>query len=221
MHFSNKEPFPLAIQVFRKERLNGRYGATAFVISNTLSSAPFLGLNCIIPGAILYYMTGLRQGIDNFIYFVAVLWACTMLVEGLMMIVAAIVPDFLLGVVIGAGIQALLMLGGGFFRLPNDLPKFVWKYPIYFISYYKYGIQGLYKNELLGLAFEDQPNSNGVIPGGDNILKNYLQVEMGYSKWVDLAIMCAMVIIYRAIFLAMVKLTEMRGPIIKCERMKV
>ncbi|KAK8448481.1 hypothetical protein SEVIR_7G018200v4 [Setaria viridis] len=210
-----------SIQVFRKERLNGRYGATAFVISNTLSSAPFLGLNCIIPGAIIYYMTGLRRGIDHFIYFVVVLWASTMLVEGLMMIVAAIVPDFLLGIVIGSGIQALLLLGCGFFRLPNDLPKLVWKYPMYFISYHKYGIQGLYKNEFQGLTFEDQLNRNGVLSGGDNILKNYLQVEIGYSKWVDLAIMCAMVIIYRAMFLATIKLTEIRGPIIKCGRMKV
>ncbi|TKW03352.1 hypothetical protein SEVIR_7G018200v4 [Setaria viridis] len=170
------------MKVFRKERLNGRYGATAFVISNTLSSAPFLGLNCIIP---------------------------------------AIVPDFLLGIVIGSGIQALLLLGCGFFRLPNDLPKLVWKYPMYFISYHKYGIQGLYKNEFQGLTFEDQLNRNGVLSGGDNILKNYLQVEIGYSKWVDLAIMCAMVIIYRAMFLATIKLTEIRGPIIKCGRMKV
>ncbi|OEL29288.1 ABC transporter G family member 11 [Dichanthelium oligosanthes] len=209
------------MKVFRKERLNGRYGATAFVISNTLSSAPFLGLNCIIPGAIVYYMTGLQRGIDHFIYFVAVLWACTLLVEGLMMIVAAIVPDFLLGVVIGSGIQGLLLLNCGFFRLPDDLPKPVWKYPMYFISYHKYGIQGLYKNEFHGLAFEDQQNRSGYLTGGDHILKNNLQVEMGYSKWVDLAILCAMVIIYRATFLAMIKLTEMNGPIIKCGRMKV
>ncbi|CAO2034104.1 unnamed protein product [Urochloa humidicola] len=208
------------MKVFRKERLNGRYGAPAFVISNTLSSAPFLGLNCIIPGAIVYYMTGLRQGTDHFIYFVAVLWTSTMLVEGLMMIIAAIVPDFFLGGVIGAGIQALLFLSCGFFRLPDDLPKFFWKYPMYFISYHKYGLQGLYKNEFQGAAFEDQLHRSGFFTGGDHVLKT-LQVEMGHSKWVDLAILCTMVIIYRATFLAMIKLTEIRGPIIKCGIMKV
>ncbi|CAO2034103.1 unnamed protein product [Urochloa humidicola] len=208
------------MKVFRKERLNGRYGATAFVLSNTLSSAPFIGLKSIIPSAIIYYMAGLRRGIDYYFYFVAVLWASTMLVEGLMMIVAAIVPDFLLGIGIGAGIQALLLLGCGFFRLPDDLPKPVWKYPMYFVSYHKYGIQGLYKNEFLGLAFEDQLNRNGLFKGGDHVLKT-LQVEMGYSKWVDLAILCSMVIIYRVTFLAMIKLTERHGPIIKCRVMKV
>ncbi|CAN6275305.1 unnamed protein product [Urochloa humidicola] len=208
------------MKVFRKERLNGRYGAPAFVMSNTFSSAPFLALNCIIPGAIVYYMTGLRQGTDHFIYFVAGLWTSTMLVEGLMMIVAAIVPDFLLGGVIGSGIQALLFLSCGFFRLPDDLPKLFWKYPMYFISYHKYVIQGLFKNEFQGSAFEDQLNRKGFFTGGDHVL-NTLQVEMGHSKWVDLAILCAMVLIYRATFLAMIKLTEIRGPIINCGIIKV
>lgn len=147
------------------------------------------------------------------------------------MVVAAMVPDILLGSAIGSGIQGLLLLSCGFFRLPNDLPKPVWKYPLYFISYHKYGIQGLYKNEFLGLA-RHQQNGNGVAPddqqnrtgltmGGDHILQNILQIETGYSKWVDLAILCGMVVVCRATFLAMVKLTEMRGPIIKYGKMKL
>ena len=46
-----------------------------------------------------------------------------MLVDSLMMIVASMVPDFLMGIITGAGIQGMMMLGGGFFRLPDDLPK--------------------------------------------------------------------------------------------------
>ncbi|KAL6649543.1 hypothetical protein ACP70R_013767 [Stipagrostis hirtigluma subsp. patula] len=214
------------MKVFRKERLNGHYGATAFVISNTLSSVPFLGLLSTVPIAVVYYMTGLQRGIDHFIYFVAVQWTSAMLVEGMMMIVAAVMTDLLNSVAVGAGIQGLLMLGAGFFRLPSDLPKLVWKYPIYFISYHKYVIQGLYKNEFLGLAFKNNLSFLGlaiennlsheeVIIGGDYVLKNILQVEMGYSKWVDLAMLCAMVVIYRTIFLVMLKVTEMGRPAIK------
>uniref|UniRef100_A0A0E0Q6R9 ABC transporter domain-containing protein n=1 Tax=Oryza rufipogon TaxID=4529 RepID=A0A0E0Q6R9_ORYRU len=184
------------MKIFRKERMSGHYGATEFVISNTLSSIPYLGLISIIPGAIAYYLTGLQRGIDHFIYFAAVLWACTMLVEGLMMIVAAVVPDFLLGIITGSGVQGVLMLNAGFFRLPSDLPKPVWKYPTYFISYHKYATQGLYKNELLGLVFDDI-GGGGLTISGEYILKNYLQVELSYSKWVDLAILVAMIIIYR------------------------
>ncbi|CAN6213758.1 unnamed protein product [Urochloa humidicola] len=194
------------MKIFRKEQLNGHYDATAFVISNTLSSTPYLGIISIIPGAIAYYLTGLQRGFDHFVYFASVLWACTMLVEGLMMIVAAIVPDFLLGIITGSGMQGLLMLNAGFFRLPSDLPKPVWKYPTYYISYHKYATQGLYKNEFMGLSFEDL--GGGLTVSSEYILKTYLQVEMGYSKWVDLAILLAMVLIYRVLFLVTIKVGE-------------
>ncbi|TVU39619.1 hypothetical protein EJB05_13046, partial [Eragrostis curvula] len=203
------------MKIFRKEHLNGHYGATPFVTSNTLSSTPYLGLICIVPGAIAYYLTGLQRGIDHFVYFVVVIWACTMLVEGLMMIVAAIVPDFLLGIITGSGIQGMLMLNAGFFRLPSDLPKPIWRYPTYYISYHKYATQGLYKNEFLGLIFED-PGGGGLTISGEYILKNYLEVEMGYSKWVDLAILLAMVFIYRVLFLVIIKVAEKVKPLIKC-----
>ncbi|KAL5197860.1 hypothetical protein ABZP36_001372, partial [Zizania latifolia] len=201
------------MKVFRKERLSGHYGATEFVISNTLSSIPYLGLISIIPGAIAYYLTGLQRGIDHFVYFSAVLWACTMLVEGLMMIVAAIVPDFLLGIITGSGVQGILMLNAGFFRLPSDLPKPVWKYPTYFISYHKYATQGLYKNEFLGLVFEDL-GGGGLAINGEYILKNYLQVELSYSKWVDLGILVAMIVVYRVLFLVIIKISEIVKPMI-------
>lgn len=209
------------MKVFRKEQLNGHYGATAFVIANTVSSTLYLGIISIIPGAVCYYLTGLQRRLDHFLYFAAVLWACTMLVEGLMMIVAALVPDFLLGIITGSGIQGLLMLNAGFFRLPNDLPKPLWKYPTYYISYHKYATQGLYKNEFLGLVFDDGVLGKGLTVSGDYVLRTSLQVEMGYSKWVDLAILLAMVLIYRVLFLVTIKVGEAVKPMIKCMSIKV
>ncbi|XP_039804481.1 ABC transporter G family member 1-like isoform X3 [Panicum virgatum] len=91
--------------IFRRERLNGHYGVSEFVISNWLSATPYLILIAVVPGAIAYYLSGLKRRVDHFMYFTLVLCSCTMLVEGLMMIVAAIVPDFLMGVITGAGIQ--------------------------------------------------------------------------------------------------------------------
>jgi len=76
-----------------------------------------------------------------------------MLVESLMMIVASIVPDFLMGIITGAGIQGVMMLNRGFFRLPDDLPKPFWRYPMYYIAFHKYANQGFYKNEFEGLMF--------------------------------------------------------------------
>ena len=132
-----------------------------------------------------------------------------------MMIVASIVPDFLMGIITGAGIQGVMMLNGGFFRLPNDLPKPFWRYPMYYIAFHKYANQGFYKNEFEGLTF---PNGQGGGQGritGEEVLRNFWQVEMGYSKWVDLAILIGMVAVYRVMFLGIIKLTEKFKPMIR------
>ncbi|XP_051194625.1 ABC transporter G family member 1 [Lolium perenne] len=197
------------VKVFRRERLSGHYGVAEFVISNTLSATPYLAVITVIPGAMLYYLTGLTKGADHFVYFVINLCMCTLLVESMMMIIAVIVPDFLMGIIIGAGVQGVMMLNGGFFRLPNELPKPVWKYPCYYISFHKYAVQGFYKNEFIGQSFpSDQLIEKNVTISGIQVLQEKLQVEMGYSKWVNIAILCGMMVVYRMMFFAIVKIAE-------------
>jgi hypothetical protein len=203
------------MQIFGRERLNGHYGVSSFVIANTVSSAPYLLLISMIPGAIAYYLVGLQKSFDHFAYFALVLFTTMMLVEGLMMIVASSVPDFLMGIITGAGIQGVMMLNGGFFRLPHDLPKPVWRYPMYYIAFHKYANQGFYKNEFMGLTFPNNQAGGAATITGDEILRDYWQVEMGYSKWVDLAILFGMVILYRVLFLAIMKISEKVKPMVK------
>ncbi|GFY91397.1 white-brown complex-like protein [Actinidia rufa] len=203
------------MKIFSGERLNGHYGVGAFVVGNTISSLPYLLLISLIPGAIAYYFVGLQRGIDHFAYFALLLFACMLLVESLMMIVASVVPDFLMGIITGAGIQGVMMLNGGFFRLPNDLPKPFWRYPMYYISFHKYANQGFYKNEFEGLNFPNNQIGGPVSISGDEILRSTWQVEMGYSKWVDLAILLGMVVLYRLMFLGIIKTVEKVKPILK------
>ncbi|KAJ8477316.1 hypothetical protein OPV22_021043 [Ensete ventricosum] len=197
------------MKIFGRERLNGHYGATAFTIANTLSAAPYLALISVVPGAMAYYLVGLQQPADHFGYFALVLFTSMMVVEGLMMIVASLVPDFLMGIITGAGIQGVMMLNGGFFRLPHDLPNPVWRYPTYYIAFHRYANQGFYKNEFLGLTFPGNVAAGGPPTiTGEEILRGVWQVEVGYSKWVDLAILLAMVMLYRLMFLGVVKIAE-------------
>ncbi|WCJ18756.1 ABC transporter G family member 1 [Euphorbia peplus] len=201
------------MKVFQRERLNGHYKSAPFVISNTVSSIPFLLVISALPGAITYYLVGLQQHTTHFIYFTLTLFACMMLVESLMLIVASIVPNFLMGLTTGGGIQGLMMLSGGFFRLPNDLPRIFWKYPMYYIAFHKYAIQGLYKNEFEGLKFRSYEGGSSHVDG-EEILKNVWQVEMGYSKWIDLFILFGMVILYRLLFLVILDITEKLKPVL-------
>ncbi|XP_012480009.1 ABC transporter G family member 1 isoform X1 [Gossypium raimondii] len=203
------------MKVFERERLNGHYGVTPFVIGNTLSALPFLALVALIPGAITYFLPGLHHGYQHFLFFVIILFACMMLVESLMMIVASVVPNFLMGIIVGAGIQGIMILVGGFFRLPTDLPKPLLKYPFYHIAFHKYAYQGMFKNEFLGLTFPNVEAGNGGSPTitGEEILKQTWHFETAYSKWVDLAILFAMVVFYRVLFLIIIKTTEKVKPL--------
>jgi hypothetical protein len=202
-------------QIFGRERLNGHYGVGAYVVGNTLSSIPYLLMISLIPGAMAYYLVGLQKSLEHFVCFALILFVCMMLVESLMMIVASIVPDFLMGIITGAGIQGVMMLNGGFFRLPDDLPKPFWRYPMYYIAFHKYANQGFYKNEFEGLTFPNNLAGGPPTITGEEILKNTWQVEMGYSKWIDIAILLGMVILYRLMFLGIIKLVEKVKPIIR------
>ncbi|XP_011097541.1 ABC transporter G family member 11 [Sesamum indicum] len=204
------------MKIFTRERLNGHYGVVAFVVGNTISSIPYLFLVSIIPGAIAYYLVGFQKGIDHFIYFTLLLFGCMMLVESLMMVIASVVPNFLMGIIAGAGIQGVMILNGGFFRLPHDIPKPFWKYPVFYITFHKYANQGFYKNEFEGLNFPNQVQVGGPSTiSGDEILRNIWQVEMGYSKWIDLAIILGMVVMYRVMFWGIIKAQEKLKPMIR------
>ncbi|KAH9664547.1 hypothetical protein KPL70_020042 [Citrus sinensis] len=206
------------MKIFGRERLNGHYGVASFVLSNSFSSTPYLLLISLIPGAIAYYLTGLQKNIGHFLYFVLGLFVSMMLVESLMMIVASIVPDFLMGIITGAGIQGIMMLNGGFFRLPNDLPKPVWKYPMYYIAFHRYAFQGFYKNEFEGLTFPNNQAGGPPTITGKEVLTNIWQVDMGHTKWVDLAILFGMLFFYRFLFWVIIKTTENLKPIIRSFR---
>ncbi|KAF5191858.1 Abc transporter g family member, partial [Thalictrum thalictroides] len=203
------------MKIFERERLNGHYGVAAFVFGNTFSSIPYLLLISLVPGAIAYFLVGLQSGIDHFVYFALVLFACMMLVESLMMIVASIVPDFLMGIITGAGIQGVMMLNGGFFRLPNDLPKPFWRYPMYYIAFHKYANEGFYKNEYEGLKFPNNQTGGAPTISGEEILRDVWQLQMGYSKWVDLFVLLGMVVLYRLMFFSIIKTAEKVKPLIR------
>ncbi|KAG6422207.1 hypothetical protein SASPL_118772 [Salvia splendens] len=195
------------MKVFQRERLNGHYGAAAFVVSNTLSAIPYLIVMNVMTATICYFMVGFHSGFWHYAYFILILYACLSVVESLMMAIACVVPDYHLGIVVGAGIQGIFMLAAGFFRLPNDMPKPVWRYPLSYISFHFWAIQGQYKNDLKGLMFDD---ISPYLPklSGEFILENTFQIDIHQSKWVDLSIIFSMIIVYRLIFFVMIKANE-------------
>ncbi|KAL8137876.1 hypothetical protein V2J09_003877 [Rumex salicifolius] len=195
------------MKVFQRERLNGHYGVTAFVISNTVSAMPFLILITFISGTICYFMVGLHPGFEHYLFFVLCLYASVTVVESLMMAIASVVPNFLMGIITGAGIQGIFMLVSGYFRLPKDIPKPVWRYPMSYISFHFWALQGQYQNDLKGLMFDSGSPFLPKIPG-EYILDNIFQIDVNRSKWIDLSVIFSMIIVYRVIFFFMIKINE-------------
>eukprot|EP00249_Psilotum_nudum_P028883 c38867_g1_i1 orf=180-2312(-) len=199
------------MKVFQRERLNGHYGVLSFVVANTLSSLPYLFIISLAAGTICYYMAGLHPGFSHYAFFTVGMFACLGVVESLMMAIASLVPNFLMGIVTGAGILGIFMLAAGFFRLPGDLPKVVWRYPMSYISFNYWALQGQYKNDLLGLQFDNK------IPGlpplsGEYIASQMFEIDLSWSKWWDMAMLFANILFYRSIFFLMIKFNEKLAP---------
>lgn len=89
--------------MFTKERLNGYYGVAVFILSNFLSSFPFLVAVSAITGTISFWMV-FQTGFSRYIFFCLNIFGSIAMVESVMMIVASLVPNFLMGIIAGAGV---------------------------------------------------------------------------------------------------------------------
>lgn len=193
--------------------MNGHYGVTAFLIGQTFSAVPYMVLISVIPGGIVYHLCGLHKGIDRFFYFTCLLFSIVMWVESLMLVIGSICPNYVIGMFLTGGVEGLMILTGGFYRLPNDLPKPLWKYPFYYVSFLKYAFQGSFKNDFDGLTFSVNLEGGGTASiSGREVLSETWHLEMDHSKWVDLAIMFGMIFLYRVLFLLVTKLKEKSKP---------
>lgn len=74
-----------------------------FILSNFLSSFPFLALMSLGSATITYYLVKFHPGFSHFMYVYLDLLFSISVVESCMMVIASLVPNFLMGLVIGAG----------------------------------------------------------------------------------------------------------------------
>ncbi|KAG4999515.1 hypothetical protein JHK87_020587 [Glycine soja] len=82
-----------------------------------------------------------------------------------------------------ASVLTFITLLGGFLPFVKQM-----KYPMYYVSFHKYAFQGLFENEFIGLKLASDQDGGAYISDIE-ILTKIWQVEMGHSKWVDLAIL--------------------------------
>ncbi|KAE9462212.1 hypothetical protein C3L33_05880, partial [Rhododendron williamsianum] len=202
------------MKIFYKERLNGHYGVGVFILSNFLSSFPFLAMMSLSTVTITYYMVKLHPGCLHYIYTYLDLLSSIAVIESCMMVVASLVPNFLMGLITGAGIIGVMMMTAGFFRFFPDLPKLFWRYPMSYINYMAWALEGEYKNDMIGLEFDPlQPGDPKL--KGKVIINTVLGVSLDHSKWWDLAVVVIILIVYRLLFFTILKFKERASPLFR------
>ncbi|KAJ9542592.1 hypothetical protein OSB04_029098 [Centaurea solstitialis] len=214
MVFMSIGSFPSFIEdmkIFTRERLNGYYGVAVFILSNFLSSLPFMFAISLVTGTITWNMVKFRHSFSRYAYYCLNLFASIAVVESCMMVVASLVPNFLMGIVTGAGIIGIMMMTSGFFRQLPDLPKPFWRYPVSYINYGSWSLQGAYKNDMIGLVFDGLTPSDPKMTG-EEVIKKMYRLPLNHSKWWDLLAIFAILVMYRVIFFIVLKSKESASP---------
>ncbi|KAL8824614.1 MAG: hypothetical protein Q9191_004935 [Dirinaria sp. TL-2023a] len=119
---------------FIKERANGLYGASAFMISNFLIGIPYLFMISLIFSIITYFLINLRSGASGFFTWVMWLFLDLLAGESLVILMSSIFPNFVVSLALTAFANGLWMSVGGFLVSPTILNPF-WKYVFHYIDY--------------------------------------------------------------------------------------
>ncbi|KAF7509405.1 hypothetical protein GJ744_008128 [Endocarpon pusillum] len=138
---------------FIKERANGLYGATSFLVANFIIGLPWLFLISVLFSIIAYWLCNFRPDASAFFTFVMWLFLDLVAAESLVVFMASIFPVFVIALALTAFANGLWMSVGGFLVNPTVLNVF-WKYWARYIDFQSYVFQGMMVNEFSQRVFE-------------------------------------------------------------------
>jgi ABC-type multidrug transport system permease subunit len=134
------------LSIYRKERANGLYGPTAFMLSNFIVGVPFLFLITILFSVISYWLGNFRPTADGFWTWVLWLFLDLPAAESLVVLLSSLIPIFVVALAATAFANGLWMCVNGFMVQPDTLNVF-WRYVFHYIDYQAYVFRGMMVNE--------------------------------------------------------------------------
>ncbi|CAI9104999.1 OLC1v1003820C6 [Oldenlandia corymbosa var. corymbosa] len=141
------------IKIYSCEESNMHSGTLVFLLGQLLSSIPFLFLISVSSSLVFYFLVGLRNEFSLLMYFVLNYFMCLMLNEGLVLLIVSIWQEVYWSILTLVSIHVVMMLSAGYLRIRSALPKPVWMYPMSYVSFHTYSIQGLLENEYHGTSY--------------------------------------------------------------------
>ncbi|KAL1629956.1 hypothetical protein SLS54_000815 [Diplodia seriata] len=189
--------------LFVKERANGLYGPTAFMVANFITGIPFLFIITIVFSLISYWLSNFYPTAAGFWNWVMWLFLDLLAAESLVVLIAALAPVFVIALAATAFANGLWMSVGGFMVAPDDLNVF-WRYWAHYSDYQSYVFQGMMVNEFADRTYGCGEGCRCIYPSeledqckiaGTAVLKAYGYATDKKGEWVG--ILVAIVFAYR------------------------
>ncbi|XP_009796612.1 ABC transporter G family member 3-like isoform X1 [Nicotiana tabacum] len=191
------------IKIYTCEESNQHSGAFVFLLGQLFASIPFLFLISISSSLVFYFLIGLRNEFSLLMYFVLNFFACLLVNEGLLLLIASIWQNIFWSILSFVFIHVIMMLSAGFFRIRSALPGPVWMYPISYIAFHTYSIQGLLENEYVGTSFAVGQVRN--ISGYEALENIYDISDYRNAKWKNLLVLFLMAVAYKVVVFILLK----------------
>lgn len=189
------------IKIYASEELNHHLGTLVFLFGQLLSSIPFLFLISIPSSVVFYFLIGLRDEFSLLMYFMLNFFMCLLVNDGIMLVVVSLWQDVFWSTLTLICIQVVMMLSAGYFRIRNALPGPVWTYPVSYIAFHTYSIQGLLENEYIGTSFA--VGQVRTISGYQALSSTYHISPDNNAKWENLLVLFLMAVGYRILVLVL------------------
>ncbi|KAK2665868.1 hypothetical protein Ddye_004442 [Dipteronia dyeriana] len=148
---STTEGLPIFLQerkMLMRETSRGAYRVSSYVISNTLVFLPFLLIVALLYTIPVYWLVGLRRELDGFLYFSLVVWMVVLMSNSFVASFSALVPNYIMGNSLIAGVMGCYFLFSGYFIKKDDIPRY-WIF-MHYLSLFKYPFDCFLINEYGG-----------------------------------------------------------------------
>ncbi|CAM8890971.1 unnamed protein product [Rhodiola kirilowii] len=183
-------------KILLRETSRGAYRISSYVISNTLVFIPFLLVVAILYTVPVYWLVGLRKDADAFLYFLLVVWMVALTSNSFVACFSALVPDFIMGTSLMAGVMGSYFLFSGYFITKGDIPWY-WRF-MHYMSLFKYPFECFMINEFggeNGWKICAQSVGGECIMYGKDLLRHEALEES--QKWSNVCVMVGFIFMYR------------------------
>ncbi|XP_048234870.1 ABC transporter G family member 10 [Ricinus communis] len=199
---STTEGLPIFLQerrILMRETSRGAYRICSYVLSNTFIFLPFLLMVGLLYSTPVYWLVGLRRDIDGFLYYCLVVWMVLLMSNSFVACFSALVPNFIMGTSVIAGLMGSFFLFSGYFISKKSIPSY-WIF-MHYLSLFKYPFECFLINEYGGeqgsrrcLEFDHKGGCN---LNGSGFLRQQDLKES--QKWSNLGVMLGFIVGYRVL----------------------